>query len=222
MTLQLPSEVVSFLNAAAPLRTPRLRIHPLSLAECVIATTELREISVAERLGLIVLDNARDSNPYCLITCGPASGKVVHFSHDPEPRLAFSDLTSFLEALRAVVRDGDSIDSLQHDRFHPHPNQSLLCTAIREVLTNDEEYDTLELSLLFPLLDPSDHTTVYQIASNIDFLVRQIVAEFIETHPREQLRYVAEILAADSYTQVAQPAQHALYLMVHRPKHSVN
>ena len=137
--LELPKDVVEFLSVAASVRTPALRINPLSLEQCIAESTRFREIPIAAELGLVVLDDANDSNPYCLITRGPASGMVVHFSHDPEPTLAFPDLTTFLNSLSAAVRENRNSDHLERHRFAPLPNQTALRSTLHALLESDDD-----------------------------------------------------------------------------------
>ena len=208
--LELPEHVVEFLSAAASVRTPALRINPLSLEQCIAQSMRLREIPIAAELGLVVLDDANDSNPYCLITRGPASGMVVHFSHDPEPSLAFPDLATFLSSMRAAVHDNRSIDHLERHQFSPPPNQPALRSTLHALLESDDDDASLAVAILFPLLDPGDRDTVLLAGSHVDFLIREVAALFVEAHPAAHFRQVAQALANDSYPQVAGPARRAL------------
>ena len=211
--LELPKEVVEFLSAAARVRTPALRINPLSLEQCIAESTRFREIPIVAELGLIVLDEADDSNPYCLITRGPASGMVVHFSHDPEPALAFPDLATFLNALSAAVRDHRNIDHLERHRFSPLANQPALRSTLQGLLESDDKDAPLLVAILFPLLDPDERETVRLAGSNPDFFIREVAARFVEAHPAAHFRETALALSEDSYPQVADPARRALQLI---------
>jgi hypothetical protein len=211
--LELPNDVVEFLSAAASVRTPALRINPLSLEQCIANSTRIRDIPVAVELGLIVLDEADDSNPYCLITRGPASGMVVHFVHDSEPTLAFPDLATFLHSLRAAVRDHRNIDQLRHHQFSPLPDQPALRSTLHFLLESDDEDAPTVVAILFPLLDPDEGEIVRLAASNIDFLIREVAALFVEAHPAAHFRQVAQALSEDAYSQVARPALRALQLI---------
>ena len=208
--LELPKDVVEFLSVAASVRTPALRINPLSIEQCIANSTRIREIPVAAELGLVVLDDADDSNPYCLITLGPASGMVVHFSHDSEPTLAFPDLATFLHSLRAAVRDHRNIDHLERHRFSPLPNQPALRSTLHALLESDDDDAPLVVGILFPLLDPDERDTVLLAASHVDFLIREIAALFVEAHPAVHFREMARTLSEDSYPQVAGPGRRAL------------
>jgi hypothetical protein len=211
--LELPKDVIEFLSAAASVRTPALRINPLSLEQCIAHSTRFREMPIAAALGLVVLDDANDSNPHCLITRGPASGMVVHFSHDSEPTLAFPDLATFLHSLRAAVRHHRDIDHLERHRFSPLPNQRALRSTLQALLESDDDDAPRVVAILFPLLDPDERDTVLLAGSNVDFLIREVAALFVEAHPAVHFRQLAQALSEDSYPQVAGPARRALQLI---------
>ena len=185
----------------------------MSIEQCIADSTRIREIPIAAELGLVVPDDANDSNPYCLITRGPASGMVVHFSHDPEPTLAFPDLAAFLHSLRAAVRDHRNIDHLERPRFSPLPNQPALRSTLHALLKSDDDDAPVVVAILFPLLDPDERDTVLLAGSHIDFLIREVAALFVEAHPAVHFRQLAQALSEDSYPQVAGPAIRALQLI---------
>ena len=166
-------------------------------------------------LGLIVLDDADDSNPYALIMRGPASGMVVHFSHDPEPALAFPDLATFLNALSAAVRDDRNIDHLERHRFSPLPNQPALRSTLQGLLESDDEDAPLLVAILFPLLDPDERDTV-RLAGSALLLSHAGGRRALRRGPsRGALPRDSPVrLSEDSYTQVADPARRALQLIV--------
>jgi hypothetical protein len=208
--MDLPADVLRFLGDAAPLRTDRLRINPLSPHQCALQTGQVREIPIGAELGLVVLDDADDSNPHCLITAGPASGMVVHFCHDPEPTLCYQGLTHFLDALRSARDNGVDIDKLPKLALTPHANQSDLVAHLRSYLARDDSSATTLLHIHYPLLDPERVDVLVETAGHADFLVRETAARFVDVHRRPGHRRVAETLAADPYPQVAEPARRAL------------
>src|SRR5687767_8343647 len=71
---------------------PDSRINCLPFDKAKDYSQKMRGISVVGILGLWVLDDANDSNPFAYISKGPCAGMIIHFSHDPEPRVAFSSL----------------------------------------------------------------------------------------------------------------------------------
>jgi len=214
MQLDLPESVIEFLRSVANLRDPALRINPLSPEEAALETERLRQIPIVERLGLIVLDDANDSNPHCLVTTGPASGMVAHFSHDPEPSLAFASPSAFREALGSAHDHSKSIDELERCEISPAQDQTSLQTELNDLLAaaHDEEAVML-LSLFLQLLDPTDAETVGRAASHVDFLVRECASLFVDAHPDPNLRDVALALSKDEYPQVSAPARRALRSM---------
>jgi len=206
----IPNEVLSFLSDADEFRDADLRINPLTATECATQSAAMQEIDVVRTLGLIVLDDADDSNPYCYVSKGPAQGTVVHFSHDPEPQLRFHSLGEFLEALKTAQQDGSDIDDLQFPVLTPSADQRMLVGRVRELLEGSDEDGALQIGLYLPLLDPDDLDTLALCAAHEDFLVREIAATFILDHAKPALRGLAERLAADKSAQVSRPAQQAL------------
>ena len=216
--MQLPDEVLAFLRDAGPLRDRRLRINPLTAEQCAVRTEALREIPVVAALGLIALDDADDSNPFCLITSGPASGMVVHFFHDPEPELCYSSLRQFLDALRVAHRDRLTIDDLPRPVLDPHPDQALLTTFLQAWLHGDHDDAVIALQIHYPLLERANLDVLRDTASHVDPLIREIAARFIERHADPAHRAIATRLASDPYPQVAVPARRALGVMAARER----
>lgn len=208
--MTLPEDVMAFLREAETLRDSRLRINPLSIDQCVRRTEAFHEIPIAAELGLIVLDDADDSNPYCLITRGPAAGMVVHFRHEGDYGLHYPRLADFREALRAAREQRLSIDDLPRRRLDPHPDQPLLVGYLTSCLRRDDDDAPGLLQIHFPLLDAANLEVLQEAASSVDFLVREIAARFLEEHALPVHRDVATRLASDSYPQVADPARRAL------------
>ncbi len=60
----LPTEVQEFLARTAVLRAPDRGINPLTPEQAIHESSAMQEIEVCEELGLIVLNDAQDSNPY--------------------------------------------------------------------------------------------------------------------------------------------------------------
>jgi hypothetical protein len=220
----IPDEVRAFLKAADALRDQGLRINPLSEAESAAQSALMQEIDVARKLGLIVLDDAGDSNPYCFIGEGPARRMVVHFSHDSEPRIRYHNLEEFLATLRRARSAGVGIDDLALSPLEPHNDQAMLSAHIRLILASSDDDKALLLGLYVPLLAPDDGTTLSLCAAADDFLVREIVAVYLTEHCEleeycgPEHRELARHLAADKYPQVARPARTALVVLERSPK----
>ncbi len=206
----VPAEVRAFFSEAAALRNPELRFHPLTEEESGKYSEALRGIAVADALGLIVLDDANDSNPYCYIGKGLARGMIIHFSHDPEPRLAFRSIGSFRAALLAAIAEGRDIDELQPEPIIPAERQEELISLLLESAAREDEVSQFLVCTLLPLLDPVELAVLERLAANDNFLFREAVAVFIRNHPLPVHRGLAEVLARDNYGQVARPAAEAL------------
>jgi hypothetical protein len=212
--IHLPDEVLAFLADAEVLRDESLYINPLSPAECARQTELIRGVSIADALGLIVLDDANDSNPFCYVTVGPARGMVLHFSHDFGPAFRFLNLSMFLAALRAAHDGRLKIDHLPMSRLPPHPDQSMIRALLQVQLASPDEDAAALFTLYVRLLDPRDLEIINLGANNVDFLVREAVAEFLADNPLVEHRAILTTLASDGYPQVCRPAQQALATLI--------
>ncbi len=169
----------------------------LALGKACEYTDSLREaLTLSERLGLVVLADRTDSNPYCYVTRGVLRGFVLKVSHDDSPSVAFNSLEEFLQAWP----DND------HD-FRDHvlrlDDQDALCVRTSELLNEASEASVDELQLMIALLDTSRTEAVTEIARSDDFFVREAMATQIAAHPREELLEIATTLAGDPHPQVA-------------------
>jgi hypothetical protein len=208
--MHLPADVRTFLRQADGLRDRRRRINPLTAHECVQQSMELRGIPLVAELGLIVLDDAGDSNPYCLIGKGPAAGMVVHFRHDDAPVISFGSLEAFLAALRTARQRQLDITRIPVERQLRHPNQDRLADYLTSLFERDDDEAPVLVGMHLPLLDPERVGVVRLAASHDDFFVRESAAEFVARHPSGENRRIAEALARDPYPQVADVARRVL------------
>jgi hypothetical protein len=214
-----PEEVYSFFQEAVRLRDPELQIYPLTADESRVYSSAIQQSDVGAALGLIALDDANDSNPYCLISRGVARGMVVHFSHDPEPEIRFPDLASFRASLNVARDQHLSIDQVPFEPLRPHTDQQRLIDALAGL--NRESSDTAEflLCLYIPLIAPEQIPILEQLATSSSFFVRESVARYIEIHPRSEHGIIAAKLAKDNHPQVSQVGKQALS-SVNRVAHS--
>lgn len=200
----------AFLRSVDELRRPDLRINPLTPEQSIDATGRMRGLTIGNELGLVVLDDANDSKPYCLITRGVASGMVVHFSHDPEPRIRFASLDAFADSLRTAVANGLDIDELPHGPVPALADQDALARHLRSLVEReDDEAETLAC-LFVPLVDPARVDILDTVAGSDSFYIREATAEHIAAHPSVEHFEIAERLAKDSHSQVARPGKKAL------------
>jgi hypothetical protein len=209
--MHIPEVVGAFLREVESLRTPELSINPLSPEQAAQRSAQLATTSLfGELLGLIVLDDAGDSNPYCYISRGLGVGMVLHHEHDGTVAIRFPDLASFGESLRNAVVLGHDIGELRGPPLPPHPDQVALRAELRARLTGDDPDAELFARVFLPLLDPADLETLELAAAAHDFLIRESAAEAMARHPLPVHLPLATRLAADSYPQVQTPARRVL------------
>ncbi|MCC6665532.1 MAG: SMI1/KNR4 family protein [Polyangiaceae bacterium] len=209
MSITLPEEVRAFLRSADELRDEPLRINPLTPERSASVSARYRDIPIFAELGLVVLDDANDSNPFCLVTSGPAAGMVVHVCHDGETELSYPSLAEFLHALRLAHQQRLDIDALPHAPIPAGVDQSFLADHIRALLTRDDADAPTLLVIHLPLLDPRNVDLLADCAEHDDFLIRESAAMFLANHPLAEHRAIAEKLSLDRYQQVASPARQA-------------
>ena len=210
--ISLPPDVRELQSRCDELNSSEQQIHINTAAECISYTEALRSIGVGRRLGLIALDNANDSNPYCLITLGVAAGMVVHFFHDDEPMVEFDGLPAF-ERFLLDLRAGAAKRWWETERDVPvHPRQAELAAAIEDVHSSEDE-DIERCTVMYMAMLGGEHRRLLQALSiHSSMYVREAVAETIA---RGRVTGVADLLptlAQDSKFQVRAAARRALGL----------
>lgn len=206
-------ELSEYFADAIQMRDPELRIYALNTDESRQVTQALSEFDVGEALGLIALDNANDSNPYCYISKGLAQGMILHLNHDAEPYLAFRSLKAFRAALKSAIAQRCDIDDLQAEAMEPVDRQDELVTLLTEAAERNDDFSVFLACTFLPLLDPSDADALELLGSHQNFFLREAAAVFVSNHPLNLHRSLAERLAKDRYEQVARPAGVALKAM---------
>jgi hypothetical protein len=205
-----PPEVLTFLREMHACGDPALRINLLTLTKSRQYSIALQQTEVGESLGLIALDDANDSNPYCYINRGICRGMVIHFSHDPEPEIRFRDLASFSRSLATALSQGLEIDELPFESLSPHDDQQGLIGALGDLANRDDNDATFLICLFIPLLDPGQISVIERLANHESFFVRERLAEFLANYALPEHRSVAQKLAEDPHPQVARPGKKAL------------
>jgi hypothetical protein len=209
--MQIPEVVAAFLLEVEALRTPELHINPLSPEEAAQQSDAMAETSIfGELLGLVVLDDANDSNPYCYISRGLGAGMVLHHEHDGTIAIRFPDLASFGEELQSAVARGDDIQDLRHPPRLRHPDQATLRAELRARLTGGDDDAEPFARVFLPLLDPADVETLELASAAEDFAIRESAAEVMVRHPLPEHLPLAARLAVDGYAQVRTPARRVL------------
>lgn len=207
--MNLPAEVLRLLRLRDELNAPDLMINVLDEDACVRWSQDLQSTSVGRRLALYALDDANDSNPYCYIGAGVAAGMVVHFNHDPEPRIEFDSMAAFEAFLRSLRDNGEELGTI--DVASPaHPDQTALAAALRELMRDDDADDAeFLLCLYLPLLRGEHSTLLADLGVYDNFFVREALADVIGTGSLPGSDALLQALAADAHPQVRNAAQRA-------------
>ena len=109
----VPEDLLLYLESGHFIKSNETRINCLSFEESKDYSAAMNSIPEYQSLGLWVLDDANDSNPYCYVTKGSCKGAIIHFRHDDEQTIKFSCLQNFLSALKKAVQSGTDIDDIQ-------------------------------------------------------------------------------------------------------------
>jgi len=208
-----PPELWVYFREAPTLVRDKLGIHPLTEAESLAYSRALHKFALGERLGLVALDDANDSNPFCLVTKGLLRGAVLHLVHDDAPHIRFDSLAAFRRSLVEARAQGLHIDDLPVPELRPFVDQPALVSLLAELSRETGDWAVEQLCLFVPLLEPQDPVLLERLATHKDMFVREAVAELLANRPRRGLEAVAQHLAADSYRQIADPARRAIERM---------
>lgn len=197
---------------------PAAPFCPLTPEAVLAATGDLwTRAPLAEAMGLVVLNDTDDSNHYCLVTRGPATGAVVFVPHDDSATLAFPSLHALHEAMVRAAAEGAEIWDIEPASPVPHGDQAPLRSHLRALLTGDRADAPNVVGMLLPLLDPEDIETLRLAATDPDFLIRESAAGFMARVPRPSQVPLLSVLATDRYPQVQRPARTALDALGHGP-----
>lgn len=210
---EAPVEVRAFFADASKLRAPDLGICPLNEDEARRYSLALRRSPVGAALGLIALDDANDSNPYCYVSKGVARGMVIYFSHDPEPELRFPNIQAFRDALLDCLTKAQHLDDLVPEPLSPIKEQDELANYLLKLANSSEENAEFLVCTLLPLLEPDRVHVLEALAGHSNFFFRESVSEFILRHPLPAHSGLAAALAKDKHGQVARPALKALKML---------
>lgn len=205
-----PADLVALYLSPLPVN-PELGIKILPLPAAIKYTRAIHEGTLlGKEMGLFVLDDANDSNPFCYVTRGPAKGCILHLYHDGDTAIEYPSLTAFISALKAAISEGVSIDDLPGKDRRPRIDQDVLCNRISQLISSDSDEAECELTVLVQLLDTARVDPVRSLSAHASFFVREAAARLLAEHPNGQLVGVAESLANDRHPQVARPGKMAL------------
>lgn len=157
------------------------------------------------RLGLWVLDDANDSNPFAYISKGPCAGMVIHFSHDPEPQIEFASLSQFAAAMHSAGARGLDIDEVEKQ-----PISVPLDQFIYELANEGTDDSTFLLTTYLPISAGLQKETKESLIAHDDFFVREAFAGFLAKTPSADDVALAEQLANDRHSQVARAGKAAV------------
>jgi len=141
-----PADLVAYYTAGIIPDFPASRIHCLPFHNAHEYSQKMQGISAVDRLGLWMLDDANDSNPFAYISKGPCAGMVIHFSHDSEAEIAFSALKGFLAALHDAGARGLDIDEITKE-----PIRVPLDHTIQELAAEGTDDATFLLNINLPI-----------------------------------------------------------------------
>jgi len=212
--VSLPEEVLRFLCLRDELNTTELMINILDEHASAQFSSSMQSTSIGKRLGLYVLDDANDSNPYCYITGGVASGMVVHFNHDPEPKIEFDTLNAFESFLRRLRTNNQELGEVEIPS-PAHPNQIALTAVLSEFARAEDEDSEFLLCLYLPLLRGEHRKLLEDLGAHKSFFVREAVAEAVGTAALPGSEGVVRMLATDPHPQVSSAAIRAAKKLGH-------
>ncbi len=202
-----PDDLVAHFAADRLPADSALSINFLPLAQAIEYTAGVQGHAVlGEPFGLIVLEDANNSDPYCYVTKGPVRGAVLHLRHDDDPVVAFSSLERFLAAIDQAIADGTWIEDLARGNVRDEIDRAAVAEHVAR-LVDDGLVE--EICVLVPLLE-SDVPLMTALSQHPDFYVREAVAEHIALFPGTDLLPIVQALAVDRHSQVARPGRRAL------------
>jgi hypothetical protein len=201
-----PLELLAYFDDSDALRATALSINPLTRRAAVEYAESIRQVPVGEQLGLVPLEDADNSKPFCYITRGPATGMILQFNRGDGQTLRYPSLASFVSALRRAKESGIDIEDLEPVPIPAAAKQADISIRLIEALSMEPREAEFAVEHLLPLLDPENIDVLDRLSQADNFLIRECVAIFLERNPRTQHEHMAQRLAADKYGQVASPA----------------
>jgi hypothetical protein len=209
--VEVPEEVRAFFQRAESAHTQTIGILPLDVERCGIYSAQIRGFDPAfEALGLIALDDSNNSNPYCYITAGPATGMVMLVRHDDAPEIRFASLQRFTDALARAKQDERRFEFEDFEPVPPLADQEGLRAFLLALADRDDELAEGLIGVLVPLLLPEASQVYERLSTHPSLWVRESVAITMSKHPLRVHEFAAIRLSQDHYPQVARPAKSVL------------
>jgi len=198
-----PEELVNYFSSGETLKSEGSRVNCLSFEEGKEYSKNMSQFLDGEEMGLWVLNDSNDSNPYCYISKGPCAGAVIHYCHDPEPKIKFPTLDSFMLGLRSVVNNNQDVDDIEFKedfRFD--------CEAeIGRLLQSDSDEYT---NLICSYIDVASFLSkglMEMLMKHEDFFLQESLASWVAKNPKPELLFVVEELENSSIEQVKREAK---------------
>ena len=186
-----------------------LSINILRLPSAIEYTAGIhRHTILGVPFGLVALEDANNSNPYCYVTKGPTRGSVMYLCHDGDSRIAFSSLRDFMAAIETAITNRTWIDDLPRDETLAGLDRIAIVGHATRLAEADGAAE--EICVLVPLIPTTEVGLMNILSQHTDFFVREAVAERLAANPNVALLAAAERLAADQHPQVARPGKRAL------------
>lgn len=208
-----PAELVSYFELGQLITRPETNVNCLPFPKALEYTQAVHQMArVAGPMGLFVLDDAEDSNPYCYISRGPCAGAVMHLFHDDTPRIEFRSLHSFLTALRNLPEE-EWLDELKPET----PLDFDTAAEIGRIMVESPSELDAFASAYLAVTGSLPETLKEKLATHDDFFVREAFAEWLLRCGTSTDESLVSQLAADRVDQVARPATKALQRTMRPP-----
>ena len=196
---EAPAELAELYARGSLPAYPDSRIEFIEFDAALEHTKALAGWVIPNALGLWVLDDANDSNPFCYITKGPCRGAILHLHHDDDSTVDYPDLQSFVAAMHSAGGDGVDIDDMTKAAA-----PSFDCTdVIRPLLQDDSEESESMICLYLGCTGELPSDLVADMVGHESFFIRESIGRWLSKHPAEQHLAHAETLASDRYPQVS-------------------
>lgn len=201
-----PPELVQHFKET-PLQCPSLGINMLDLAASIKYSQALSDLDYGDAFGLVALEDANNSNPYCYVTRGPCSGLIFHLVHDGDPRFTYSSLAVFKQALKGAIENELWIDDIVPEAKFPNVDQSELQSLLSSATTDGTVVEVI--CSYIPVLISPPAELLAELAEIQDFYVGEAVAKYIIENPSIEYSSTAKKLAGDTHPQVSRPGHEA-------------
>lgn len=204
-----PKELANYFHAKEIVKHKQSRINCLSFEEAKKHSEAMNDFPKGKTLGLWVLDDANDSNPYYYISNGPCKGAIIHYSHDLGPKIKFSSLDAFVASLREAANSNTDIDDIRIDDDLRIDTES----GIVDLLDRDSDELTNIICLYIDVAMSLSDKLINKILKDDDFFLHESLALWLAKNPNIKYRGIAKTLSEHKMAQVSREAKLALSSM---------